>query len=125
MVALVGLRYHGSELTWMALDLDWPNRHGVGTTEIHGHSLDGATGPREPGRRLSRVPTDDERVLPMVSSGLAVNAERACYRDPSPTNSQDNSSLIRSRNRISLARDVAPIFRISHPASRPFDHWTI
>jgi steroid 5-alpha reductase family enzyme len=35
--------------------------------ESYGHSLGGAAGPREPGRGLSRVPTDDERVLPVVS----------------------------------------------------------
>ena len=73
MVALVGLRYHGSEYAWMDLDLDWPDGHGVGTSESHGHSLDGATNPREPGKGLSSLSTKDERILPMVSSGLAVN----------------------------------------------------
>ena len=92
MVALVGLRCHGSEHAWMVPDLDRPDRHGLGAPESHGHSPNGATGPREPGRGLSSLPTDDERILPMVSSGLAVNAERACYRDLASTNWQDNSS---------------------------------
>jgi hypothetical protein len=56
----------------------------VGTTESHRHSLDGATGHREPGRGLSRVPMDDERILPMVFSGLAVNAGKVRYQDRDP-----------------------------------------
>ena len=81
MVALVGLRDYGSERAWMDLDLDWPNGDGVGTSESHGHSLDGATSPREPGGGLSSLSTEDERILPMVSSGSAVNAGKVCYRD--------------------------------------------
>ena len=92
MVALVGLRCHGSEHAWMAPDLDRTGWDGVGAAESLGHSAGGATGPREPRRGVSRVPTDDERILPMVSSGLAVNAEKACYRDPAPTDLQDNWS---------------------------------
>ena len=91
--AMVSLRCHGSEHAWMALALDRSDRHGVGATESHGHSLGGATGPCKPGRGLSSLPTDDERVLPMVSLGLAVNAEKSCYRDPTFTNSQDSLSL--------------------------------
>ena len=92
MVALVGLRRYGGEHAWMALDLDRTGGDGLGAPESYGHSLGGATGPREPWRGLSSLPTDDERILPMVSSGLAVNAERACYRDLTSTNWQDNSS---------------------------------
>src|SRR6267143_2940647 len=51
----------------MAPDLDRTGWDGVGATESHGHSLVGATGPREPGRGLSRVPTDDEFVHSVVS----------------------------------------------------------
>ena len=51
----------------MAPDLDRTGWDGVGAPESHGHSLDGATGPREPGRGLSRVPTDDEFVHSVVS----------------------------------------------------------
>jgi hypothetical protein len=51
----------------MAPDLDRSDRHGVGAPESHRHSLDGATGPREPGRGLSRLPTDDEFVYSVVS----------------------------------------------------------
>lgn len=87
MVAvMMGLRCQGSEHAWIGWD-------GVGAPESHGNSLDGATGPREPGRGLSRLLTDDERVLPMVSSGLVVNAEKARYRDPASTNSQGSLSL--------------------------------
>jgi hypothetical protein len=75
MGALVGLRDHRSEHAWMDLDLDWPDGHGVGTAESHGHSLDGATSPREPGGGLSSLSTEDERLPPLVSSGLAVNGE--------------------------------------------------
>jgi hypothetical protein len=91
--AMVGLCCHGSEHAWMALALDRPDRQEVGATESHGHSLGGATGPCKPGRGLSSLPTDDERVLSMVSLGLAMNAEKACYRDPASTNSQDSLSL--------------------------------
>ena len=83
-------RYEG-EHAWMAPGLDRSDRRGVGASESDGHSLGGATGFREPGRGLSRVPTDDERVLPMVSSVLAVNAGKACYQDLAPTNLQDDS----------------------------------
>ncbi len=90
---MVGLHCNGSEHAWMAPALDRPDRHGVDAAESHGHSLGGATGPCKPRRGLSSLPTDDERVLPMVSLGLAVNAEKAYYRDPASTNSQDSLSL--------------------------------
>jgi hypothetical protein len=60
---MVGLRCHGSEHAWMALDLDRTGWDGVGAAESYGHSLDGATGPCKPGRGLSSLPTDDERAL--------------------------------------------------------------
>jgi len=46
------------------------------STESYGHFLNEATGPRELGRGISGLPTDNERVLPMVSSGLAVDTEK-------------------------------------------------
>src|SRR3954467_4199383 len=72
MVALVGLCRDGGDHAWMVSDLDRPDRHGLGTSESYGNSLGRAAGSCEPGRGLSGVPTDYERVLPMVSSGLAV-----------------------------------------------------
>src|SRR3989449_9658500 len=51
----------------MAPDLDRTGWDGVGATESHGHSLVGATGPHEPGRGLSREPTDDEFSHSVVS----------------------------------------------------------
>ena len=67
MGALVGVCRHGGERTRMVSDLDRASWDGVGALESHGHSLDGATGPREPRKGLSRVPTDDEFVHSMVS----------------------------------------------------------
>ena len=66
-----------SEHAWKASVLDLPDRHEVGAAEIYGHSLGGVTGHREPGRGLSRVPTDYECILPMLFSWLAVNAEKS------------------------------------------------
>src|SRR5437868_10000541 len=84
MVALVGLCRDGGDHAWMVPDLDRPNRHGLGTPESYGNSLGRAAGSCEPGRGLSGVPKDYERVLPMVSSGLVVNADVSCYRDVVP-----------------------------------------
>ena len=67
MVALVGLRCYGGEHAWMALDLDRTGGDGVGAAESDGCSLDGATGPREPGRGLSSLSTDDEFIHSVVS----------------------------------------------------------
>lgn len=67
MVALVGLCRDGDGRAWMAPDLDRTGWDGVGSAESDRHSLGGATGPREPGRGLSRLSTDDERVLPVAS----------------------------------------------------------
>src|SRR4029079_10750309 len=121
MVALVGLCRDGGDHAWMVSDLDRPNRHGLGTSESYGNSLCRAAGSCEPGRGLSRVPTDYERVLPMVSSGLAVNAEQSYYRDFALVDLDDNWL----RNRGSRDRDTLSIVWISHPASHPFDHRTI
>ena len=63
---MVGLCRDGSERVWMVPDLDWSDQHGVGAPQSHGHSLDGASDPCKLWRRLSNVPTDDERVLPRV-----------------------------------------------------------
>src|SRR6185295_19142559 len=114
MVALVGLCCDGSDHAGMVPDLDRSNRHGLGTPESYGNSLGRAAGSCEPGRGLSRVPTDYERVRPMVSSGLAVKADVSCYRDVVLADSDDNSS----RNRLSLVREDLSIVWISHPASR-------
>ena len=68
----------------MASALDRTGGDGVVAAESHWNSLDEATGPREQWRELSSLPTDDERNIPVVSSGLAVNAEKACDRNPAP-----------------------------------------
>ena len=57
--------------------------------ESHVNALDGVVGPREPWRELSSLPTDDERMLFVVSSRLSVNAKHVRYRDPVPGNSHD------------------------------------
>ena len=51
----------------MVPDLDRTSWDGVGAMESHGYSLGGATGPREPRRGLSSVPTDDKFVHSVVS----------------------------------------------------------
>ena len=68
----------------MASALDRTGGDGVVAAESHGNSLDEATGPRGPWRELSSLPTDDERNIPLFFSGLAVNAEKACDRNPAP-----------------------------------------
>src|SRR5687768_12193597 len=66
MDALVGLCCHGCEYPMVAVDVDRPDRHGVGSPEGHGHSVDGATGSREPGRGISNLSTDNEFVHSLV-----------------------------------------------------------
>ena len=65
----------------MASDLDRTGWDGVGAPESHGHSLDGAPGPREPGRGLSRVPTDDEFVHSVVSQDEMTQGAGSTYTD--------------------------------------------
>src|ERR1041384_46237 len=81
MVALVGLCCDGGRHSRVVSDLDRPNRHGLGPPESYRNSLGRAADPCEPRRGLSRVPTANERILPLVSSSLVVNAEHSCYRD--------------------------------------------
>ena len=118
MVALVGLCRDGSKYAWVAPDVDRADRDGVDAAEGDWNSLGGTAGPREPGRGLSRVPTNDERVCPLVSSEFTFNKEIAGYRNSASANSDDNWS----RNRFSLAREVASFDWISSSASRSFDH---
>lgn len=90
MISLMGLCRDWDTYAWTASALDRTGGDGVVAAESHGNSLDEATGPREPWRELSSLPTDDERLIPVVSSGLAVNAEKACDRDPALDNLDDN-----------------------------------
>jgi hypothetical protein len=83
MAALVGVCRHGGEHAGMAPDLDRTGWDGVGAPESHGHSLDGAPDPREPGRGLSRVPTDDEFVHSVVSQDEMTQEPAREQRDAS------------------------------------------
>jgi hypothetical protein len=70
VTAMVGLRCQGSEHAWMAPDLTWVGWRYRKSSVFPGRS----DRPSRAVESLSRVPTDDERILPMVFSGLAVNA---------------------------------------------------